>query len=526
MRKCTRRCLTLLIALSLPALSAFALTGPGGIVAPSGTNPDTGVDWAVGDTYQLVFCTSTTTDRGTGLNPISHWNNYVNTVAAASTEPGVPNVSWYAIGTTASVTADVNAVVLAPVYLLDGTSKIADGHTDMWDGTIGFALNIDENANTAAGTTRVWSGATNDGTHGGYPLGNSYPLNTGKLAWVGLRTSTTAWLRQSTTNKMAHTDSYHFYALSQPLIIVDGSEVDVAAPTVVGFDIPPRALTTRSIEMKAALSYDTLSPPVEYYFLNTVTGKNSGWQTSPSWVDTVSTGKTNTYKVKARDSAPTPNETVLSAPLSSSPLLTDINGVWAPTGMHPSSGTAWKIGDTYHIIFLSSTTADLGTGAHDIDYWNTFVSTTYGATSALSGYSKIPWKVLGSTTLVDAKDNASIAGPVFMLAAENQSFQIATGDTDMWDGSNPYPINIDEQGVAQYTSKEVWTGSSNAGVKVGSRELDAGSITRAGDSRSGSEGAWMSSGTWNKAFASLYRFYVVSEPLTIVGPPGTLISFR
>jgi len=78
----------------------------------------------------------------------------------------------------------------------------------------------------------------------------------------------------------------------------------------------PAAISDTQITMTATTATDATSPPVEYYFTNvTDASHNSGWLSSPTYIDTGLTSDTNyTYTVTARDSAAVPNLTVASAP--------------------------------------------------------------------------------------------------------------------------------------------------------------------------------------------------------------------
>ncbi len=118
-----------------------------------------------GDKYQLVFVTQGTRDANSAN--IADYNAFVQTQAALNaaltgTDVGV---NWYAIGSTPTVDAKVNAVVGAntPVYLLDGTTKVVDGFSDMWNFSIDAAINVDQ-FNQAAAPALVWTGSLANGT--------------------------------------------------------------------------------------------------------------------------------------------------------------------------------------------------------------------------------------------------------------------------------------------------------------------------------------------------------------------------
>ncbi|MCH7228726.1 Ig-like domain-containing protein [Haloferula sp. A504] len=138
----------------------------------NGINPATGALWKIGDTYRLVFCTSS------GISAISSnittYNNFVQTLADASplgigTTEGV---TWKAIASTPSISARDNAS-LDPngtgtsVWLVDGTTCVADDYADLFgDGTMNVAIGKSETGGQPlyAGTYRdVWTGSDTSG---------------------------------------------------------------------------------------------------------------------------------------------------------------------------------------------------------------------------------------------------------------------------------------------------------------------------------------------------------------------------
>jgi len=198
---------------------ADLLTGPGGIVCPTGTNPITLADWKVGDTYHLAFATDTS--RTTTSTDIAVYNAYVNAEADESALTGVPDVTWYAVGSTVLVAANDNAVVSAPVYLLDGTTMVASGYTDLWDGTIGNALNrTQENVLHATGgdNDQAWTGTTSLGVaYLNYELRSIYGDTYARLGSWALTDGT--WLANGTNNFQLEW-AFPMYAISEELTIV------------------------------------------------------------------------------------------------------------------------------------------------------------------------------------------------------------------------------------------------------------------------------------------------------------------
>jgi hypothetical protein len=105
------------------SVASLAFAGP---IVPAGLSP--------GDKYHLVFITRGVHDGAS--SDISAYNSFVQTEAAANpaltgTDVGI---TWSAIASTRTVNARDNALVSAPIYLLNGT-KVADGFSDLWDST-------------------------------------------------------------------------------------------------------------------------------------------------------------------------------------------------------------------------------------------------------------------------------------------------------------------------------------------------------------------------------------------------------
>ena len=103
-----------IVAIAVATASARAT-----VVVPDGLQ--------AGDMYHLVFVTEGTRDA-TSID-IADYNAFVQAEAersGATTENF--GIDWFAIGSTAMVDARDNAVVEAPVYLLDGT-RVSDGQT-------------------------------------------------------------------------------------------------------------------------------------------------------------------------------------------------------------------------------------------------------------------------------------------------------------------------------------------------------------------------------------------------------------
>jgi hypothetical protein len=134
-------------------IGAVSLAAP--ITVPTDLNP--------GDPYVLAFVSSTVRDA-TSSN-IGDYNDFVQGLAETAGIGQAQELTWKAIASTATVDArdNVGNFGNVPVYLLDGTTVIADSFSDLWDGSLDASLDIDEKG-MVSGFRDVWTGSEADGT--------------------------------------------------------------------------------------------------------------------------------------------------------------------------------------------------------------------------------------------------------------------------------------------------------------------------------------------------------------------------
>ncbi len=153
-----------------------------------------------------------------------------------------------------------------------------------------------------------------------------------------------------------------------------GPDTTPPTPNPMTFATPPYPTATSSIAMTATTATDA-TPPVQYFFdfvSGGTGGTDSAWQSSTGYSDAGLTANTSyTYRVKARDSAPTPNETSYS---SNSATATYIE---TPTGV--TFGT-----ETLNSIPLNAagTLTNLTTGTSGVY----FDSTTTGGDGGINAW--------------------------------------------------------------------------------------------------------------------------------------------
>jgi hypothetical protein len=144
----------------LVLVAASALEGSI-VTVPPDLNP--------GDTYRLVFVTSTVRDAIS--TDIAVYNQFVTDAAHSVSALSALETTWKVIGSTAAVDAATNVgASAAPIYRLDG-SLVAAGPGDLWDGFIRVSISLTEHG-TPPPIFVSWTGSTGDGSsHPDFPLG-------------------------------------------------------------------------------------------------------------------------------------------------------------------------------------------------------------------------------------------------------------------------------------------------------------------------------------------------------------------
>jgi hypothetical protein len=207
-----------------------------------------------------------------------------------------------------TLTAPANGWQFLSGSSISSTATVANGSSPY---TVNFYTNYNSGAYGLAGTTNASPYTINLGT-----------LEDGTYTIYATVTDGVSSNATSTTNTFT----------------VAATDTTAPTPNPMTFAGNPTALDTTSIIMMATTATDVLSPPVYYFFTNTVNGATSGWITSTVWTNTgLTLGTTYGYRVKARDSAtPTPNETDWSATLTA-PAFGGEYFV-APSGSDANSG--------------------------------------------------------------------------------------------------------------------------------------------------------------------------------------------
>jgi hypothetical protein len=171
----------------------------------------------LGDTYHLVFLTKE--KQNAFSTSIGTYNIFVQSQAAQNSILTGPDlgVYWFVRGTTLNDDARGNAVVSAPVYLLDGSTKVADGFDDIWDGEIYFPINVDQFGSIVGSPDTIFTGSNSDGTT--HFDGVQRFLGSTSNVALGDPTATNSnWISSAFTSVWS--DERSFYALSEELTVV------------------------------------------------------------------------------------------------------------------------------------------------------------------------------------------------------------------------------------------------------------------------------------------------------------------
>ena len=139
-------------------------------------------------------------------------------------------------------------------------------------------------------------------------------------------------------------------------------------------------------------------------------------------------------------------------------------------------------GGKFRLLFVTST--QRAASATDIATYNTFVQNRAKAGHiAITDDMGDQFRVVGSTSSVDARDNTSTTGngvPIYWLGGSNSN-KVADNNTDFYDGSWDNYQNANENGMdtgngSGAGNATVWTGSNDNGTRHSSNPLGATNV--------------------------------------------------
>jgi hypothetical protein len=167
-----------LVSLAVLGLATLSFADP--VTIPVGLLP--------GDTYRLVFVTSTTTDASHG--DIGYYDAFVNAAANSSPDLAALDTTWTPIVSTTDGNVAFNLVgsFTDPIYDL-ASDEVANGSAGLWTASLLSEIAIDQNGNFES-YMYVWTGTHTDGSADVFPLGAFIPAegSTGysNYGWIGI----------------------------------------------------------------------------------------------------------------------------------------------------------------------------------------------------------------------------------------------------------------------------------------------------------------------------------------------------
>ena len=132
-------------------------------------------------------------------------------------------------------------------------------------------------------------------------------------------------------------------------------------------------------------------------------------------------------------------------------------------------------GEKFRLLFVTSTQRDAS--ATDIATYNTFVQNRAAAGHTAIRTHSAEFRVVASTSSVDARDNSATTGtgvPIYWLGGSNSN-KVADNYADFYDGNWDSYVNTNENGAGSGNAT-VWTGSNDNGTKDSSNYLGASSV--------------------------------------------------
>ncbi len=210
------------LAIAIAASLSFA----GASVAAPITVPTGLVD---GDSYRLIFTTSTSTDALS--SSIATYDAFVTAVALSVPELAALGTTWRVVASTTSISArdhtGTNPLVETgvPIYRLDDTLR-ASTNALLWTPFSHPPLDVDETGSpivtSTPGERRVWTGTLADGTASLIPLGTSPEVSFGRL-----NSSNDNWIERLTGRPSV--ENYRLYAISGVLTVPEAGSSTLVA---------------------------------------------------------------------------------------------------------------------------------------------------------------------------------------------------------------------------------------------------------------------------------------------------------
>lgn len=201
-------------------------------------------------------------------------------------------------------------------------------------------------------------------------------------------------------------------------------------------------------------------------------------------------------------------------------------------------GSGYGVGDSFQLVFVTSNATNmsdietnyastLNSGNRTVATFNAYVNDA-ADTSSITGIASLNWSAIVSTTVVDAKDNAVVSGPVHRVG---DGVKVVDDAADMWDGNLDNLINTDESGNAP-ANWQVWSGTNTDGTE--SNGVDKTSTSYASSDgnwndpsflsqgQAGADPHWIDLAGIDTGDNRVNHVYALSEVITVTPEPGSL----
>ena len=210
--------------------------GQAGTVSLDAESPLVPAGLGPGDSFRLLFVTSTTTRAESA--DVADYDGFVQARAAANTNLADFSNQFTALISTSTVDARDNTGTTGDgvsVHWLGG-EKVADDYADLYDGDWDSISGTTEDGYAYAGL--VWTGGNKQGEKSGQKYAGAAEVRMGDLSHVTLAAS-------SPTSK-ASSEAYPLYALS-PVIAVDDPKVDRLGMVSLDTEMPQAGSSLRAV---------------------------------------------------------------------------------------------------------------------------------------------------------------------------------------------------------------------------------------------------------------------------------------
>jgi len=366
------------------------------------------------------------------------------------------NVRLAAVPDEAPPSPDPAGFEIAP-FGINATSVVmtAGLGTDATGPVQYYMENTNTGANSGWRTNRFWR---NNGLSGGNPYGYRVKARDA----VSNETAWSAAVSATTTNETTPPD-----------------------PDPMSFAVAPSSVDVTTIAMTATVADDEWNDPCAYYFLNTSNGNNSGWISGTSWTnDSLNTGETYGYRVKARDAvsnetAYSPEATEAPAPDSSPPNPDPMGFETLPAAIDAftvtmTASNATDFSNPVEYYFLNASNG-VNSGWSTSRVWTNGSLTPgdiYGyqvkardAVSNQTAYSAIATAVAAApavTIFADSFENPphdDVTG--YAIAQQDSQGWVRSGTAGLLDEDSGYFVTADGSQAAAMDDSGTYTTSSN-----------------------------------------------------------------